>query len=102
MNDINNPLEDIKVQAALQSEYMKLEYRKKNRPGQVNILDYTVISALEKQIPKKPIEIKERHNFRGDVILKDGYCRVCKNEISSTYFYCNKCGQAIDWGNEDE
>jgi hypothetical protein len=60
MNDINNPLENIKVQAALQSEYMKLEYRKKNRPDQINILDYTVIAALEQQLNGGwiPVEIK--------------------------------------------
>lgn len=101
IDDINNPLELIKVDAALRSEHMKLEYRQKTRPDQVNILDYTVIAALEKQIPNKAIEVKERHNFRQEVIYKDGYCPICKNEISSAYLYCNKCGQAIDWSAEE-
>ena len=61
-----------------------------------------VMAALEKQIPKKPIEIKERHNFSQEVIYKDGCCPVCKSAISSTYTYCNKCGQRIDWGEENE
>ena len=98
--DMNNPLKPLKVEQALRSEQMKLEYRKKNKPNEINILDYTVIAALEKQIPKKPIEIKERHNFSQEVIYKDGCCPVCKSAISSTYTYCNKCGQRIDWGGE--
>lgn len=57
--------------------------------------------ALEKQIPKKALEIKDRHDFAGKVIFKDGYCPVCKNEMSSAYFFCNRCGQAIDWSVEE-
>lgn len=55
------------------------------------------IQALEKQIPMKPLEIKERHNFSGDVIYKDGYCPDCKNEITSSYRFCTLCGQKLDW-----
>lgn len=47
------------------------------------------ISALEKQIPKKPD-------------LDDGvYCPCCLHEFKSHYDetrYCPNCGQAIDWG----
>jgi hypothetical protein len=58
------------------------------------------IQALEKQIPKKPIEIRERRNFNFEVYLKDGYCPLCKNEVNNAYNYCNKCGQALDWSVE--
>ena len=47
-NDIENPLEPIKVYSALKSEILKLELRIKNRPKDISILDYTVIAALQK------------------------------------------------------
>jgi hypothetical protein len=60
------------------------------------------INALEKQKPKKAVEIKDKHDFKGNVIFKDGYCPICKNEMSNVYFYCSKCGQAIDWKDDIE
>lgn len=70
------------------------------------------ISALEKQIPKKPIEeekqYSEDYGFNSDIL-----CPVCNNYIG--YYteamckpeymqYCNECGQRIDddWSGEDE
>jgi hypothetical protein len=64
-----------------------------------------VISALEKQIPEKPIYIGY---YNSDIL-----CPVCNNYIG--YYteamckpeymqYCNECGQRIDndWSGEDE
>ena len=70
------------------------------------------ISALEKQIPKKPIEeekqYSEDYGFNSDIL-----CPVCNNYIG--YYteamckpkymqYCNECGQRIDddWSGDDE
>lgn len=62
------------------------------------------IAALEKQIPKKPIEeekqYSEDYGFNSDIL-----CPVCNNYIG--YYteamckpeymqYCNECGQRID------
>lgn len=47
IDDINNPLEPLKLSSALRSEIFKLEYRKANKPKEINILDYTVIYALK-------------------------------------------------------
>lgn len=47
IDDINNPLEPLKLSSALQSEIFKLEYRKANKPKEINILDYTIIYALK-------------------------------------------------------
>lgn len=47
-NDMENPLEPIKVYSALKSEILKLELRIKNRPKDISILDYTVIASLQK------------------------------------------------------
>jgi len=68
------------------------------------------IEALEKQIPKEPIE--EAHNAK--TISYNLYCPTCgkiigyrgtiTGRIAQKYGnedYCGKCGQAIDWS-EDE
>lgn len=57
------------------------------------------INALEKQIPKKPINV-EKHYYN---------CPCCKQDLgvsdddifvyeNPTPMYCPKCGQALDWG----
>ena len=46
LDDMNNPLEPLKLKCALDSELFKLNYRKENNPKEINILDYTVIYAL--------------------------------------------------------
>lgn len=57
------------------------------------------ISAIEKQIPKKPINV-EKHYYK---------CPCCKQDLgvsnddifvyeNPTPMYCPKCGQALDWG----
>jgi len=103
-DDMNNPLEQLKVEQALRSEYMKMEYRKKTRPDQVNILDYTVIAALEKQLQKKPENIKNI-DFRGSLrtSFKSADCPSCGAYIDTDddMKLCTECGQAIDWSVEE-
>jgi hypothetical protein len=54
------------------------------------------IQALEKQIPKKPIE-KDWVAF-GVLQEKDWFCPDCdENMLSYGQPYCGVCGQAIDW-----
>ena len=57
LDDIDNPLEPIKLKYVLDSEIFKCQYRAKNKPNDINILDYTIIYALkhclEEQIIKK-------------------------------------------------
>ena len=63
----------------------------------------TIKKALEKQIPKRAISI-----YKGDY-----KCPTCENYIDITdddlYIYeieppkcCDECGQALDWGGEEE
>lgn len=65
-------------------------------------LDYaiaidTAIEALEKQIPKKPI--KSDREVRYCEVWK---CPKCGFEWSGRVVdYCYKCGQAIDWRDEE-
>lgn len=56
------------------------------------------ISALEKQIPKKPIE-----NPADDTCLYyENYCPSCENLLVVRYKHCPKCGQKIDWSEVEE
>ena len=47
LDDIENPLEPLKLQSALESEIFKFNYRKEHKPQDINILDYTVMYALK-------------------------------------------------------
>ena len=53
LDDMDNPLEPIKIESALRSETMKLEFRKANRPKDVSILDYTIIAALAEALRQR-------------------------------------------------
>ena len=52
------------------------------------------INALEKQIPKKP---KERDCIGFNTLV----CPVCKEALYLYEQYCDNCGQAIDWSDEE-
>lgn len=57
----------------------------------------TAIEALEKQTPKKPI--KSDREIRYCEVWK---CPKCGFEWSSRVVdFCYKCGQAIDWSEEE-
>lgn len=47
LDDISNPLEPLKLTSALESEIFKYNYRKKHKPEDINMLDFTVICALK-------------------------------------------------------
>ena len=54
----------------------------------------TAISALEKQIPKKPLNPCGRYFGKS----KGGNCPCCGAHTSSmTNNYCRKCGQKLLW-----
>lgn len=63
---------------------------------QFNVPQYhAVIKALEKQIPKKPHKNYEKVN------LKWCECGNYLGELKNEQNYCKRCGQALDWGEED-
>ena len=72
-----------------------------------NIETYSVaISALEKQIPKKPYKTKEPISQKQN----DYYCSVCKRYLGDDMElkhaclqpeYCQHCGQALDWSDAE-
>ena len=54
--DIDNPLEPLKVYSALKSEVMKYEYRAEHEPQKINVLDYTIIKALQDVLTRAEAE----------------------------------------------
>lgn len=65
------------------------------------------IKALEKQIPKKPTahkvevpKIKVGNGFfgKGTTVYR---CPCCNELISRIYDCCYKCGQALDWSDNN-
>ena len=51
------------------------------------------IEALEKQIPMKIVNRGDEHN-------KYGHCK-CEAFAVDIHKYCPKCGQAMDWSEEE-
>ena len=63
----------------------------------------SAIEALEKQIPKK-VKYKNRHGQGYDIYNKDYYnCPSCGRRLRNKQKdnYCGRCGQAIDWSEEE-
>ena len=75
-------------------------YKSKATPRRpLKSIRWTLVVAIElceKQIAKKPRFYA--HNY---------YCTECGNLVGNNEFkwqrflYCDKCGQKLDWGNED-
>lgn len=55
------------------------------------------INALDKQIPKKP-EIKLNGTTGMNTFC---HCPNCKSIIVGNKKYCDNCGQALDWSDEN-
>ena len=58
---------------------------------------YLAINACEKQIPKKPTNLRGFGKYSTTI----GLCPTCGGGNNSEYPYCGDCGQALDWGNEE-
>ncbi len=73
LDDIGNPLEPLKLSSALESEIIKYNYRKENKPKEINMLDYTVMYALEILFERKAKrgEMMERLTERIKRLQKD-------------------------------
>jgi hypothetical protein len=56
----------------------------------------TCVKALNKQIAKKP---NDAGKF-ADLYI--GLCPICNEGVNSHMKYCDKCGNKLDWGNEDD
>lgn len=92
-----------------------IEILKNERPGCGEKIPYTeeekceaydvAISAIEKQIPKKPI-MKQCFDDLDDEYLCCSTCGgILTNRIpfdnKDFYFHCMNCGQKFDWSDSD-
>lgn len=68
-----------------------------NNPELKEALDMA-IADMEKQIPKKPLDIVTEDN--------EFICMICPScqEIAVEFDdkYCRRCGQALDWSEEND
>ena len=62
-----------------------------------------VIKALERQVPKSPIFEGDGYSD-GEMVYDTWYCPSCDSRFvdDEEHDYCPCCGQAIDWGEENE
>ena len=73
----------------------KCHYEKPNGDSDLRVYEALAIAveAIDKQIPKKPME-------------KDGWiaCPNCEISMSGRMYFpwCDNCGQALDWRDENE
>lgn len=102
---MDNYLEPLKVESALRSENMKMEYRKANNPNDINILDYTVIESLEKQVPKVAVKGQYSEEYDSYELI----CPKCNDYVGElenedgegiyrynlSHKYCPECGQRL-------
>lgn len=54
----------------------------------------TAISALEKQIPKKVVPTQQPCKTRFA-------CSICNSRLYNKQKFCDRCGQALDWGDSE-
>ena len=104
IEEMNDILEPLKVECTLKSEERKLNYRKENKPKEVNILDYTIIEALKRQIPKEvdTDTINRGIGISGEYDIEfDMLCPNCKQVVGDYeaeelyYNHCPECGQKL-------
>lgn len=61
--------------------------------------------AMEKQVPRKPDYEGDGYDDKGKLVYDIWSCPCCgkRYEVDyDDYEHCPKCGQAIDWSEEDE
>lgn len=59
------------------------------------------VKAVRKQIPMKPNNMKTIFDFSGKYYTTKGDCPACNSEgLYKADFYCNRCGQKLDWSEE--
>lgn len=79
-------------------EYNKtFEHKNDNEPIEKSIGHAkTAIEALEKQLPKKPIEVNDAYTPKiGE--FRVAKCPNCGHEVSDRFDVCFECGQKLDW-----
>lgn len=84
-----------------------MEIHKLSEPNAIYITEALnmAMQALEKHIPKKPKREPEPFPKHFDKGVYGFHCPVCGedllDECSDCFNYCQNCGQAIDWSDEE-
>ena len=73
-------------------------YGKRNQAGYyLNVLG----ELVDKATPKKPCNIEECISLLDDEMFRFGWCASCHKRVTNREKYCDVCGQAIDWSEEE-
>ena len=96
-----------KTEKAINILQERIDLIKKYGRSAPEIIEYRealelAVKALKKQIPMRPNNVQTIFDFSGRYCTTKGNCPVCNiEELYKSDFYCNKCGQKLDWGEED-
>ena len=95
MNDIRMAINTLKLANELSEiDKSEIDYMDNSHLYKANL---TAMSALEKQIPKKPREVVDEKGW------EDWACPKCRALIEggSVMLHCWNCGQKLDWSVEE-
>ena len=92
-----NQLEDLIKEAESHMTGNKID-------GEIPIDDKTAlemaIQALEKQLPKKVLNLMLNDGDGYLIKVFKGICPYCQCIVTNEY--CSRCGQALDWSDEND
>lgn len=71
-----------------------------NYPMDYAVAIETAIQALEKQIPKKVLNLMLNDGDGHLIKAFKGICPYCQCIVTNEY--CSRCGQALDWSDEND
>lgn len=98
----------MKPEEAIKILKERIELTKKVWSNVPEIIEYRealelAVKALQIQIPMKPDNVESILGFSGKYYTSKGNCPVCTRKgLYKSDFWCNKCGQKLDWGEEGE
>lgn len=98
----------MKPEEAIKILKERIELTKKVWSNVPEIIEYRealelAVKALQIQIPMKPDNIEPILGFSGKYYTSKGNCPVCTRKgLYKSDFWCNKCGQKLDWSEEGE
>ena len=91
------------LQRAIEREEGRVKAYKTNKENKIKIrMSEELIKAAKKEIGINP-DIKIEHDGWDDREIHEyEICPKCKKEVYPTNKYCSRCGQKLDWSDEDE
>lgn len=101
----------MKPEKAINILQKRIDLIKQDWPHMPDLVEYQktlerAVKALEKQIPRKVNNLSEIYfDFGVGKKIKVGVygnCPNCNYIIDIVSKYCTRCGQKLDWGEEDE